>query len=54
MLLPRLLKLGLGRDGIIREAVIKYCNSSKQKLSLTKGGKNDRASCEETDQDIQY
>ena len=26
-----------GRDGIIREAVIKYCNSSEQKLSLTKG-----------------
>jgi hypothetical protein len=28
-----------GRDGIIREAVIKYCNSSEQKLSL---GKNDK------------
>jgi hypothetical protein len=26
-----------GRDGVIREAVIKYCNSSEQKLSLTKG-----------------
>jgi hypothetical protein len=28
-----------GRDGIIREAVIKYCNSSEQKLSLGKGDK---------------
>ena len=24
------------RDGIIRKAVIKYCNSSEQKLSLDK------------------
>ena len=31
-----------GRDGIIHETVIKYCNSSEQKLSLTKGSaKND-------------
>ena len=30
-----------GRDGIIREAVIKYCNSSEQKLSLTKSNAND-------------
>ena len=30
-----------GRDGVIRKAIIKYCNSSEQKLSLGKGGKND-------------
>ena len=30
-------ELHRGRDGIIREVVIKYCNSSEQKLSLTKG-----------------
>ena len=29
-------ELHRGRDGIIREVVIKYCNSSEQKLSLTK------------------
>ena len=28
-----------GRDGIIMEAVIKYCNSAEQKLSLTKEGR---------------
>jgi hypothetical protein len=28
-----------GRDGVIREVVIKYCNSSDQKLSLTNGGR---------------
>ena len=27
-----------GRDGVIRKAVVKYCNSSEQKLSLVKGG----------------
>ena len=30
-----------GRDGIIQEAVTKYCSSSEQKLSLTKGSAND-------------
>ena len=29
-----------GRDGVIRKAIIKYCNSSEQKLSLDKGNKN--------------
>jgi hypothetical protein len=29
----------INRDGVICEAVIKYCNSSEQKLSLTKGGR---------------
>ena len=30
-----------GRDGIIRKATIKYCNSSEQKLSLRKGDRQD-------------
>ena len=34
-------ELHRGRDGIIREVVIKYCNSSEQKLSLTKGNAKD-------------
>ena len=34
-------ELHRGRDGIIREVVIKYCNSSEQKLSLTKGDAQD-------------
>ena len=33
--------LHMGRDGIIREAVVKYCNSTEQKLSLTKGDAQD-------------
>ena len=32
-----------GRDGIIRKAVIKYCNSSEQKLSLRKGDRQDES-----------
>ena len=31
-----------GRDGVIRAAVIKYCNSSEQRLSLDKSGDADR------------
>jgi hypothetical protein len=34
-------ELHRGRDGIIREAVIKYCNATEQKLSLTKGDAQD-------------
>ena len=30
-----------GKDGIVRSARIKYCNSGEQKLSLTKNAKND-------------
>ena len=50
-----------GRDGIIREAVIKYCNSSEQKLSLGKGDSQPNSTypkytevCEEADQDLQH
>ena len=32
-----------GRDGVIRKATIKYCNSSEQKLSLRKGAGQDDA-----------
>jgi hypothetical protein len=30
-------KANKGRDGVIREVVIKYCNASEQTLSLTRG-----------------
>ena len=30
-------KANKGRDGVIREVVIKYCNVSEQTLSLTRG-----------------
>ena len=30
-------EINRGRDGVIREAVIKYCNSAEQKISLIKG-----------------
>ena len=31
-----------GRDAILREVTIKYCNSSKQKLTLEGESSNDR------------
>ena len=30
-------KASKGRDGVIREVVIKYCNESEKTLSLTRG-----------------
>ena len=30
-------KTNKGRDGVIREVVIKYCNASEKTLSLTRG-----------------
>ena len=33
-----------GRDGIIRKAIIKYCNSSEQKLSMSKNQTQDDSS----------
>ena len=41
-----------GRDGILREVTIKYCNSSEQKLTLEGDSSNDRTMPRYTDRAV--
>ena len=41
-----------GRDGIIREVTIKYCNSSEQMLTLEGDSSNDRTLPRYTDRSV--
>ena len=42
-ILGMVVEVSKGRDGVLREVTVKYCNSSEQRLSLTGESSKDKA-----------